>query len=69
MPDVPNATLEAETIRRIASEEVKLALSPSEIDVLRSTLNGLLAEISQMTLGDRTGAEPETAVTVEEWPR
>jgi hypothetical protein len=69
MPDAPNTALEAETIRRMAAEEVKLALRPSEVDGLRSTLNGLLEEIGWITPSDRAGAEPETRITVEEWPR
>ncbi len=69
MPDGPRPTLEAETIRRMAAEEVKLALSPSEVDALRSTLNAILEEIGRIAPGDRAGSESETAITVEEWPR
>jgi Asp-tRNA(Asn)/Glu-tRNA(Gln) amidotransferase C subunit len=69
MPDAPNATLEGETIRRMAAEEVKLALRPSEVDALRTTLNALLEEIGRIAPIDRAGAEPETHISVEEWPR
>ncbi len=69
MQDVPNPTLDAETIRRMASEEVPLALSPPEVEALRSTLKGLLEEIGRVTLADRAGSEPETRVILEEWPR
>ena len=69
MPEAPKPALEAETIRRMAAEEVRLALSPSEVDALRTTLNGLLEEIGRIAPSDRAGAEPETSITVEEWPR
>ena len=32
MPDAPKPALEAETIRRMASEEVMLSLTPAEVD-------------------------------------
>jgi hypothetical protein len=69
MPDAPRPALEAETIRRMAAEEVRLAVSPAEVDALRTTLNALLEEIGWIAPSDRAGAEPETAITVEEWPR
>jgi hypothetical protein len=69
MPDEPRPTLEAETIRRMAAEEVKLALRPAEVDALRTTLNAILDEIGRIAPGDRAGSEPETAITVEDWPR
>jgi hypothetical protein len=69
MPDAPRPALEAETIRRMAAEEVRLVASPSEVDALRTTLNALLEEIGRIAPSDRAGAEPETAITVEEWPR
>jgi hypothetical protein len=69
MPNAPRPALEAETIRRMADEEVRLALRPSEVDALRTTLNGLLEEIGQIASSDRAGAEPEMSITVEEWPR
>jgi hypothetical protein len=62
-------TIEAETIRRMASEEVRIAVSPAEVDALRSLLNSLLDEIGRIAPGDRAGAEPEVSITVEEWPR
>ena len=69
MPDVPNPALEAETIRRMAAEEVKLALRPSEVEAVRTTLNGLLEEIGWIAPSDRAGVEPETSIMVEEWQR
>jgi hypothetical protein len=68
MPDVPNPALDAETIRRMASEEVMLSLTPAEVDAVHSLLNPLLEEIRQISPRDRAGAEPEVSVIVEEWP-
>jgi hypothetical protein len=68
MPDVPNPALEAETIRRMAREQVMLALSPAEVDALHTVLNSLLEEIRQIAPRDRADAEPEVRVAVEEWP-
>jgi hypothetical protein len=67
MPDVPQPSLEAETIRRVANEQVRISLSPAEVDALQTLLNSLLDEIRQMSPGDRAGVEPEASVTVEEW--
>ncbi len=61
--------IEAETIRRMASEEVRIAVSPAEVEALRSLLNSLLDEIGRIAPADRAGAEPEVSITVEEWPR
>jgi hypothetical protein len=69
MADVPNPPLEAETIRRVAAEEVGIALTPSEVDALRPLLNSLLEEIRRIAPGDRAGADPEARIIVEEWPR
>ncbi len=69
MLDEPAPDLDAETIRRMAAHEVKIALSPAEVDALSKLLGPLLGEIRQVAPGDRDGAEPETSVTVEEWPR
>jgi hypothetical protein len=69
MLDEPAPDLDAETIRRMAAHEVKIALSPAEVDALSKLLGPLLGEIRQVARGDRDGAEPETIVTVEEWPR
>jgi hypothetical protein len=68
MPDVPNPALEAETIRRVASEQVRVSLTQAEVDALQTLLNSLLEEIGQVTARDRATAEPETGVTVEDWP-
>ncbi len=40
--------IEAETIRRMASEEVRIAVSPAEVEALRSLLNSLLDEIGRI---------------------
>ncbi len=66
---MPEPALDAETIRRMANEEVRIAVSPAEIDALRSLLNPLLDEIRLIAPGDREGAEPEASIIVEEWPR
>ncbi len=68
MPDVPNLSLDAETIRRVASEQVRIALTPADVDALQALLNSLLEEIRQVNSRDRGSAEPETGVTVEDWP-
>jgi hypothetical protein len=67
MPDAPSPPLDAETIRRMAAEEVRIALTPAEVEALRPLLNSLLDEIRGMAPGDRAGAEPEAKITVEEW--
>ena len=69
MPDEPAPDLDAETIRRMAADEVKITLSPAEVDALSKLLGPLLEEIRQIAPGDRAGAEPEASVVVEEWPR
>ena len=69
MPDEPAPDLDAETIRRMAAHEVKLALSPAEVDALSKLLGPLLDEIRQIAPSDRAGAEPEGSFAVEEWPR
>jgi hypothetical protein len=68
MADNPKPSLEAETIRRIARERVRVALTPAEVDALQTLLNSLLEEIGQVTLPDRAGAEPGMAQGVEDWP-
>jgi hypothetical protein len=69
MPDEPAPDFDAETIRRMAAHEVRLALSPGELDALSKLLSPLLEEIRKVAPADRTGAEPEAVVTVEDWPR
>jgi hypothetical protein len=69
MADAPRPALDAETIRRMAAEDVRIALSPAEVDALRSLLDSLLDEIRQMAPRDRAGSEPEPIISVEEWPR
>lgn len=62
MPDTP---LTAETVRRLAKEVVGLPLTDAEVDALRSTLDGLLAEIRAIQPDDRSGAEPMVIFTAE----
>ena len=69
MPDDSGPALDAETIRRMAAETVRITLTPPEVDALRPLLNSLLEEIRQVTPGARAGAEPEPGVTMEDWPR
>ena len=61
MPEVPGPALEAETIRRIAGEEVALPLALAELDALHNLLNQLLDEIRQISPRDRTGRSPRRA--------
>jgi hypothetical protein len=68
MPDLPKPALEAETIRRWASEQVEIALAPGEIDALKTLLNDLLDEIRLMKQSDRGSVEPESGIVVQEWP-
>ncbi len=68
MPDLAKPILEAETIRRFASEQLGISLAQGEIDALTTTLNGLFDEIRLMPPGDRRSVEPESGVVVEEWP-
>jgi hypothetical protein len=68
MPEAPNPPLDAETIRRMAREEVMLGLTPAEVDAVHTVLNSLLEEIRQIAPADRAGPEPELRVVVEEWP-
>jgi hypothetical protein len=67
MPDDTTPAFDAETIRRMAAEELKIALTAAEVDALRPLLNSLLDEIRKIAPGDRAGAEPEARITVEEW--
>ena len=69
MPDDPNPAFDAETIRRMAREHVRITLTASEVDALRPLLDSLLEEIRRIATSDRAGAEPEVRITVEEWPR
>jgi hypothetical protein len=68
MPEAPKPALEAETIRRMASEELMLSLTQTEVEALHSLLNSLVEEIRQISPRDRSGAEPEMGVVVQEWP-
>ena len=68
MPQVVSPPLTSETISRVAIEDVRLPLSPAEIDALRGLLNPLLDEIRQITPRDVAGSEPEAAIVVEDWP-
>ncbi len=68
MPEDPGPSIDVETIRRVASEQLQLSLKPAEVDAIRNQLNSLLGEIRQVTTRDRATAEPEPVVTVEDWP-
>jgi hypothetical protein len=68
MPEAPKPALEAETIRRMASDEVMLSLTQAEVEALHSLLNSLVEEIRQISPRDRAGAEPEVSIVVQEWP-
>jgi hypothetical protein len=68
MPEAPKPALEAETVRRMASEEVMLSLTQAEVEAIHNMLNSLLEEIRQIAPRDRAGAEPEASIVVEEWP-
>ncbi len=68
MPEFAKRPLEAETIRRFASEQVGIALSENDVSAIKTTLSGLLDEIRLITPSDRAGAEPESGIVVEEWP-
>jgi hypothetical protein len=67
MPEHLNPPLDRETIRRMATEEVLLVLTPAEVDALHTLLNPLLEEIRQVSPRDLAGAEPEPTVVVQEW--
>jgi hypothetical protein len=69
MPDELAPELDAETIRRMAVHQVKIALSPGEVDALSKQLGPLLDEIRKVTPADRAGAEPEGSFVLEDWPR
>jgi hypothetical protein len=68
MPEAPKPALAAETIRRMASEEVMNSLTQNEVEKLHNLLHSLLEEIRQISPSDRAGAEPEAGVVVLEWP-
>lgn len=66
---MPAPVLEPETVRRMASEVVKIALVPADVEPVRAMLESLLTEIGQIMPAVRAGAEPETTIVVEEWSR
>ena len=68
MLDDPGPSLDAETIRRVASEQVRISLKPAEVDAIQALLKSLLEEIRQITPRDRATAEPEPVIAVEDWP-
>ena len=68
MPEHLNPGLDRETIRRMATEELLLALTPAEVEALHPLLDSLLGEIRLVSPRDRAGAEPELSVVVQEWP-
>jgi hypothetical protein len=67
MPEPAHPAFDAETIRRMAGDLLKLSLKPAEVDALQALLDPLLAEVRQVASRDRVGAEPEPRVVVEEW--
>ena len=69
MQDALKPALDAGTIRSMAAEEVRIALTPAEIEALVPLLDSLLEEIRAIAPGDRAGAEPEPSITVEEWQK
>jgi hypothetical protein len=68
MPDTVDGPLSPETLRRMASEQVGLALSDKEIEALRPLLNDLLTEIRRIRPADRAAAEPNVTFAAEAWP-
>ena len=68
MPEAPKSALAAETIRRMANEDVMLSLTQTEVEAIHNLLNSLMEEIRQISPRDRAGAEPEVSIDVEEWP-
>jgi hypothetical protein len=68
MPQDPAPALDAEFIRHMASEQVRIALAPPDLDAVRMQVNGLLEEIRHVTLRDRATADPEPIVALEDWP-
>jgi hypothetical protein len=69
MQEPPRPTLDAETIRRMAADVVRITLTLAEQNAVRDTLGSLLDEIRVIAPSDRAGVEPEPIVMVEEWPR
>jgi hypothetical protein len=69
MQDVSKPALDVETIRRMAAEDVRIALTAAEVDAVRTTLASLLDEVRAVAPSDRNGVEPEPTIIVEEWPR
>ena len=67
MPEHLVPALDLQTIRRMATEELLLSLTPAEVEALHPLLNSLLEEIRQVSPRDRAGAEPEPTVVVQEW--
>ena len=67
MQDVAKPALDAGTIRSMAAEEVRISLTPAEVDALVLQLNSLLEEIRAIAPSDRAGVEPETTIMAEEW--
>jgi hypothetical protein len=67
MPDAADGSLSHETLRRLAREQVGLALTDEEIEALRPVLNDLLTEIRRIRPADRA-AEPEVTFEPEAWP-
>jgi hypothetical protein len=59
--------IDGETIRRLAKEVVKIELTPTEVDGLKSLLSAINGEIDKVTLKDRGDSVPETLFRLEDW--
>jgi hypothetical protein len=68
MRDDTKGPPDAETIRRIAREQVKLDLSDAEVEALQPVIKGLYEEIGRIQPEDRAGAEPDVMFGLEDWP-
>jgi hypothetical protein len=69
MPDVPaGRTLTAETVLRMAREQVGIAVSDSELEQFLPVLNGLLADIEPIEPLLRDAEEPAVTFAAEGWP-
>jgi hypothetical protein len=67
MSDAADRPLDTETIRRFASEQVRITLGNDEVAAIKALLDGLLAEIRLVAPSDRGSTEPEIGVILEEW--
>ena len=69
MPEEPaGRTLTAETVLRMAREQVGIAVSDAELEQLLPFLNDLLAEIEPIEPLIRDAEEPAVTFAAEGWP-